>query len=341
MSRSENIGVKIFINPEGELRCGWRILAFFFVMVILTTLLGGLFAAIAMLVPQIKEVLPGGALLDRLTPYQAVASLGIERTMLFVTTLAASAICSRLLEHRTLASVGYKFHKGWSRDFWLGSALGAGALSLAVAIAAIAGAMSLPLQQSNISTLAINFVLLFLVFLIAAAFEEILIRGFAFQAITHNLGPVVALISTSVLFGALHAANPNVTALSTINTMLAGVWLGAAYLVTRSLWFATALHYAWNLVMAFVFGLPVSGLTVYKSLAIVDGKGGDPVWLSGGDYGPEGGLIATVALTICTLIVWKSGLFKPSEDMIAAIKHNSLNSRTESIVARDTTKISD
>lgn len=341
MSGSENIGLKIFLNPEGELRCGWRILAFFFVMVVLTTLLGGLFGFIGILVPQIKEVLPGGSLIDRLTPYQAVASLGIERTMLFVTTLAASAICSRLLERRTLASVGYKFHRGWSRDFWLGSALGAASLCLAVAMAAIAGTMNLPLQQSSIATLVINFTLLFLVFLIAAAFEEVLIRGFAFQAITHNLGPVVALVSTSVLFGVLHAANPNVTALSTINTMLAGIWLGAAYLVTRSLWLATALHYSWNLVMAFVFGLPVSGLTVYKSLAIIDGSGNNPVWVSGGDYGPEGGVAATVALIICTLIVWKSGLFKPSEDMIAAIKHNSLNSQTESMIAKGNPEISD
>jgi membrane protease YdiL (CAAX protease family) len=340
MSNSKNVGVKLFINSEGELRCGWRILAFFFVLIILTTLFGGLLAGAGILFPQIKEILPGGAVPDTFTPYKAVIALGVERIMLFVATLIASAICARLLERRTLESVGYKFHRGWLRDFWLGSAVGTATLCLAVAVAMSAGAVSFTRQQGSTTILIINFALLFVVFLIAGAFEEILIRGFAFQAITHNLGPVVALISTSVLFGVLHAANPNVTALSTVNTMLAGVWLGAAYLVTRSLWLATALHYSWNLVMAFVFGLPVSGLTVYKSLTLLDGQGSNPVWISGGDYGPEGGIGATLALIICTLIVWKSGLFKPSEDMLAAIKHNSLNSQTESIIPQGDIKAS-
>lgn len=343
MSGSEYSGIdgllkillKIFFNSEGELRCGWRVLVFFFVVVVLVSLLGGLLGAVGLLIPQMRELLPGGARFDSLSPYKAVAALGIERSMLMVATLAGSAICARLLERRSLGSVGYKFHRGWLRDFWLGSALGTASICLSVAFATLAGSMSFASPSIGIAALMFNFAILFLVFLIAAAFEEILIRGFAFQAITHNLGPVVALISTSILFGAMHASNPNVSTLSTINTVLAGIWLSVAYLVTRSLWLATALHYAWNMVMAFVFGLPVSGLVVYKSLAALDGRGGEPVWISGGDYGPEGGVAATIVLIICTLFIWKSGFFKASEDMIAAIKHNSLNSENESIMHRD------
>lgn len=326
MSGSENIGVKLLLNPEGELRCGWRVLAFFFALIVLVTLLAAMMGALGLLAPGLREVLPGGARLEDLMPHKAMIALGTERTMLLAATLAASALCARLLERRSFGSIGYKFHQGWARDFTLGSALGAATLCIAVIIATVAGSMSFVLQSNSISVIAINFVGLFSVFLIAAAFEEALIRGFAFQAIAHNLGPVVALVGTSVLFGAMHLGNENVTSLSTINTTLAGIWLGAAYFATRSLWLATALHYAWNLVMAFVFGLPVSGFTIYKSLAIFDGRGSEPVWVSGGDYGPEGGVAATVALIISTLIVWKSGLFKPSEDMLAAIKHNSLDS---------------
>jgi len=335
MSELNNIGAKLFLNPEGELRCGVRVLAFFFMLIVLVTLLGVIIGATGVLFPQSRELLPGGARLADLPPYKAVISMGIERIMMLVATLAASAICARFLERRSFGSTGYGFHRGWLRDFISGSALGTVTLCIAVAIATIAGAMSFASQSHSVAFVAGSFAGLFLVFLIAAAFEEALIRGFAFQAITHNLGPVVALVSTSVLFGALHLGNDDVTTLSTINTVLAGVWLGAAYLVTRSLWLATALHYSWNLVMAFVFGLPVSGFTVYKSLAILDGTGGNPVWMSGGAYGPEGGVAATVAMIISTLIVWKSGFFKPSEDMLAAIKHNSILSKPPSIIPKD------
>ena len=94
-----------------------------------------------------------------------------------------------------------------------------------------------------------------------------------------------------------------------------------AYLMTRSLWLATALHYSWNLVMTFVFGLPVSGITTFQHLAWWRGESQPPAWISGGDYGPEGGAAATLALLVSTLVIWKSGWFRPTAEMLAAIRH--------------------
>ena len=108
---------------------------------------------------------------------------------------------------------------------------------------------------------------------------------------------------------------------STINTMLAGIWLGIAYLMTRSLWLPTALHWSWNFAMVFIFGLPVSGLTTLSEFAWLRGVVGEPVWVSGGSYGPEAGLAATLALILSTLAIWKSGLFAASGEMLLAIRH--------------------
>jgi hypothetical protein len=165
----------------------------------------------------------------------------------------------------------------------------------------------------------------------AAAFEELFFRGFAFQALVHNMGPTVAILITSVFFGLAHLGNPNPTLISTVNTILAGIWLSAAYLVTRSLWFATALHYSWNLAMVFVFGLPVSGISSFDTLALLAGQDKPPIMVSGGDYGPEGGIAATVVLLLSTLLIWKSGWFSVSDDMAQAIKHGSPEPRYISI----------
>jgi hypothetical protein len=109
---------------------------------------------------------------------------------------------------------------------------------------------------------------------------------------------VAAVLITSTLFGLAHLSNANASAFSTINTILAGVWLGVAYLMTRSLWFATALHYSWNLAMAFVFGLPVSGISMFNQLAWLRPQDRPPEWVSGGSYGPEGGAAATLVLLL-------------------------------------------
>jgi hypothetical protein len=173
--------------------------------------------------------------------------------------------------------------------------------------------------------------MLFFFFLLSGAFEELLFRGFAFQALVHNIGAVPAILITSTLFGLAHLSNYNASAFSTINTILSGVWLGVAYLMTRSLWLATALHYSWNFVMAFVFGLPVSGTSTLSQLAWLRGSSQSPEWLSGGEYGPEGGAAATLVLILSTLVIWKSGLFKPSEEMLAAIQHGKPDPRLISI----------
>jgi hypothetical protein len=242
-----------------------------------------------------------------------------------------------MIERRTLSSTGYKLHDGWSRDFLFGWAVGALAIALAVAMAA--GTMAFTARQITVAESARNFSILFVVFLIAAAFEEVLLRGFAFQTLIRDAGPVAAVLITSVAFAALHLANKGATTISTINTAIAGVWLGVAYLKTRSLWLATALHHSWNLVMVVVFGLPVSGIADYKHMAMLDGKGGDPVWISGGDYGPEGGVAATLAIALCAVFIARSRWFKASDEMQAAIVPGSAETRT-SIFPKDSSRAS-
>ncbi|HSF24121.1 MAG TPA: hypothetical protein VLE20_07835, partial [Blastocatellia bacterium] len=65
----------------------------------------------------------------------------------------------------------------------------------------------------------------------------------------------------------------------------------------------------------------VSGWEGLEPLALVDTRSGNPDWLSGGEYGPEGGLAATIALVLATLLVWRTRLFSTSDEMQAAIAH--------------------
>jgi hypothetical protein len=72
------------------------------------------------------------------------------------------------------------------------------------------------------------------------------------------------------------------------------VFLATVRLALKSLWAAWMAHLAWNWTMAVVLHAAVSGLEfqapVYK--AVTSG----PAWLSGGEWGPEGGLVAALGL---------------------------------------------
>src|SRR5262249_48243553 len=130
-----------------------------------------------------------------------------------------------------------------------------------------------------------------------------------------------AIIIMSVLFGLGHLGNPNPTVISTANTILAGGWLSVGFLVTPGLWFSTAVPYLWKLAVGFWFGLSGSGNSTFDTFGLLAGQDRPPVMVSGGDYGPEGGIAATVVLLLSTLLTWKSGWFKVSADMAESIKH--------------------
>ena len=66
-------------------------------------------------------------------------------------------------------------------------------------------------------------------------------------------------------------------------------------MLTRSLWLVSGIHLAWNFAQGPIFGLPVSGIR-FPSLLYGEVQG--PALWTGGDFGPEAGL---VALSICLI----------------------------------------
>jgi membrane protease YdiL (CAAX protease family) len=323
------------MNDESELRSGWRILAFLLFFILAASLLMALTNVFTTLSPSLNSLLAEPAASDSLSR-SGLISLYFGNLRNLVAAAIASAISARMLERRGLASIGFRLHRHWQRDFAFGCAMGAAALSIAVGMAAAFETITFSVQTRDLASISKGFVIAFLFFLIAGATEELIFRGFPFQALVHNLGGFAAVAITSILFGLAHLANPSASAFSTINTILAGVWLGLAYLLTRSLWLATALHCSWNFAMVFIFGLPVSGFTTLDQLAWLRGSIGAPAWISGGSYGPEAGVAVTAALVLSTIVIWKSGLFTPSDEMLAAIQHGRREPAFISIVTPET-----
>jgi len=134
----------------------------------------------------------------------------------------------------------------------------------------------------------------------SAIFEETLMRGIIFRIPEEKLGSYFALIISAILFGALHFANPNSSLTSAIGLAIqAGLLLAAAYIYSRNLWFPIAIHFAWNFTQSAIFGANVSGNTNSKTLITSKIEGAE--WFTGGQFGPEGSIQATLFCLIPTI----------------------------------------
>src|SRR6185369_10507242 len=94
-------------------------------------------------------------------------------------------------------------------------------------------------------------------------------------------------------FGLAHLLNPGVTPLAVVNIALAGVFLSLAFFTPGGLWTSSGAHLGWNLGLAGL-AAPVSGLPL--PLPWLDYLPGGPRWLTGGSFGPEGGVLGSLCL---------------------------------------------
>jgi len=136
----------------------------------------------------------------------------------------------------------------------------------------------------------------------ASIFEETLFRGVIFRITEEKLGSYLALIISALIFGALHLANPNSTLSAAIGLAIqAGLLLAAAYIYSRNLWFPIAIHFAWNFMQSAIFGANVSGNAISKTLITSKIEGAE--WFTGGQFGPEGSIQATIFCLFATIIL--------------------------------------
>ncbi len=128
----------------------------------------------------------------------------------------------------------------------------------------------------------------------AALWEELVFRGYLYAVADEAAGRWVARLSSSVAFGAVHLMNPGANVRTTLVVMLAGLCLCLVRERTDSLPAAWSAHLAWNWVMAAVLHVPVSGLPFATPGYRATLSGSD--WMTGGSWGPEGGLVAMLVL---------------------------------------------
>jgi membrane protease YdiL (CAAX protease family) len=239
-----------------------------------------------------------------ITPTLVYSQLGFAIIMsvgLFALSLLLRLFLDK--DNRPSHSLGFDFKRAPFAYLW-GFAIGVLLLSAGYGTQALLGFVKTG-YIGGWFTSPMLFVGVFVMFFFSALFEELLLRGYPTKILDETAPRFFAVAIPSVVFGVMHVMNPGSTWLSTINITLSGALLGLVYLKSGSLWLAAGLHFGWNFAQGPLFGLGVSGINGFPTL-LEGNPTGHWLW-SGGEFGLEGSLIATVlvAVAIAALVAIK------------------------------------
>jgi hypothetical protein len=281
----------LLFDRHGDIRQGWKVAAFMCLVLLFVT---------------------GGILPVRLA---GIESPLLEKLLLLVSALAATWVLTRFVNRKPLRSVGLWIHGGMLRELGAGCLLGflmmAGIYVVELALGYVTPS-SAGLGPSGALRVA---GLSFLWFAAGAMGEEVLFRGYAFQTLIQAVTFLPAMLLMAVVFGLAHLQNPHVTAFSLCNVVLSGILFSFAYMKTRGLWLPFGVHLAWNFSQTTLFGLPTSGM-FDAGHALFNAAQSGPVWIGGGEFGPEGGVLATIALFTSLWYILKARFLNPPEGIV-------------------------
>jgi membrane protease YdiL (CAAX protease family) len=283
---------------EQRPRAGWRLLTQLVLFFALLTAVAGIRNAAG------KSTVEGNLLAGS---FYLVAGLGV------------AWLLARFIDRRSFADYGFHISRGWWLDFGVGLLLGTLLVSGIFLVEYQAGWVSVRASPDSSSPLALATVLLvsLLVYVAVGLNEELTFRGYelrnlaeglAGRRVSPRLAVVLALGISATAFGLSHLGNNNASAVSTANIVLGGLAFGLPYVLTGELALPLGLHISWNFCQGTVYGLRVSGHSPIRPMLVVE-QGGPGLW-TGGDFGPEAGLLTVGAIVLgCALgtlwIAWR------------------------------------
>lgn len=206
----------------------------------------------------------------------------------------------RWFERRPFYTLGFEGAGAlgkYARGFLVGGLLFAASLGLSAAF----GYVTVRPAGPALGLATIGGVLAILLgWLVQGASEEALTRGWLLGSLGARYRPWLGVFISSLTFAALHGLNPNLSGLALLNLFLFGLFAALYALREGGLWGVCAEHSAWNWLQGNVFGLEVSGMTRSGPI-LLDLRAEGPDLITGGAFGPEGGLAVTAVLVIAIL----------------------------------------
>jgi uncharacterized protein len=272
-----SIWYRIFVGPRG-IRAGWKVPLFFL-----------LFALVALALHPLARL--GGKVNPKLP--MPVAAAAPQEFSGLLAVLVATAVMAKWIDRKRWGYFGMPLRNAFRSSFWIGAAIGLGALALQLEIMHLAGWFDFGTVELHGTAILEYGAVWGLLFLFTGVNEEGVLRGYVQRVTTDGLSRLpggwsfwVSALIFSLMFGAGHLGNPGENKLGIFMVFVDGMTMCFSLWRTGDLWFAIGNHAAWDWGQSFLFGTPDSG--VYFQHALMHPSFHGPVFLAGGTDGPEG-----------------------------------------------------
>jgi membrane protease YdiL (CAAX protease family) len=289
------VPLRVFVNAQGEVRAGWRLLLYVALVVALAAVLVRILAAL--------HWLPSRASAATLRPGLQSAAEAIQFLVLFVPAL----IMGRL-ERRPIADYGLGLRRHAGRNMLFGLAWGLVLISVVIGGIALFHGYDFGRLSLSGAAIAEYGLAWFVGFVLVGLFEEFWFRGYTQFTLATGIGFWPAAVVLSIGFGAIHLQNPGEGLVGALQVFLVAMFFCLTLRRTGSLWFAIGTHTTFDWGETFLYSVPNSGLLAVGHLSAASLHGGR--WLTGGTVGPEGSVICFLALGASIVLfawVWPAG----------------------------------
>jgi len=230
---------------------------------------------------------------------------GLGREFLGIGVVATVAtllipFARRYLDERSVVSLGLRFDGFAVKDLvfgWLLSGLMAGTFFL---ILLAMGRLTVTGYGWSVAWV-LPLLAYFVLDVIVGWWEELFFRGYLFDNMVAGMGVSLAILVSCVLYGLVHALNPNAGVLSSCIIVVFGFLRLFGLLTTKQLWLSMGMHMGWNFFQGAVFGFAASGRATFR---LIEHTTSGPAWLTGGNFGPEGSVLMLPILGVTLIVMW-------------------------------------
>jgi membrane protease YdiL (CAAX protease family) len=132
--------------------------------------------------------------------------------------------------------------------------------------------------------------------------ENLAFLGYPLFRVARTTGWTPAILVGGILFAAAHLGNPGESPLGIASVFLMAALMALAIKLTGDLWLSAGIHAGLIIAEDLVFSVPDSGV-VYTGHLLTSRVSG-PIWLSGGDGGPEASVLALPIFAILLIVIW-------------------------------------
>lgn len=296
----------IFVNKNFQIRSGWKI-ALTLIIALAATVLITFFTGIIFVI-----IISASKGFNR----ESLANLSSNNNLMLISNLEqcfcmifSVVLFWKLLDKKPIRNMGLINIKKGSRDLIIGLIFGAVSMTFVFVFLLNTSNITLtnPLTNPNFTLSMFTEMILFI---FVGINEEMFARGYCMSVLNQTGNKWVVILVSSAIFALMHSGNPHMGWLSYLNLFLVGLLFAYMFVKSKNLWLSIGYHITWNYFEGTVFGFQVSGLNE-ASMYSVKNIGSNIV--TGGQFGPEAGLVVTLVVFLGFIYLWK--FYNPSDSI--------------------------